>query len=79
MGQCAWWEKSRGGLHRLMEVESDRDWNRFWVMERNLVRGKAHEGGSSRKTDRGLRFWEIGFMRRLRRERAENGVGFGPP
>jgi hypothetical protein len=46
---------------------------------RTFFGGKAHEGGSSRKTDRGLRFWEIGFMRRLRRERAENGVGFGPP
>jgi hypothetical protein len=79
MGQCAWWEKSRDGLHRLMEVESDRDWNRFWVMERNLVRGKAHEGGSSRKTDRGLRFLGNWLMRRLRRSRAENGVGSGQP
>jgi len=48
-------------------------------IRRTFFGGKAHDGGSSRKTDRGLRFWEIGFMRRLRRERAENGVGAGQP
>jgi hypothetical protein len=71
--------EERCGWQWVMEVEDDRGWNRFWVKDKNFFGGKADEGGSSRKTDRGLRFWEIGFMRRLRRERAENGVGSGQP
>jgi hypothetical protein len=54
--------EEQGGLHRVIEVESHGGWNRFWVRDKNFFRGKAEEGGSSRKTDRGLRFWEIGFM-----------------
>ena len=72
-------EEEQYGLETVMEVEDDRGWNRFWVKDKNFFGGKADEGGSSRKTDRGLRLWEIGFMRRLRRERAENGVGSGQP
>jgi hypothetical protein len=58
--------EERCGWQWVIEVEDDRGWNRFWVKDKNFFGGKADEGGSSRKTDRGLRFWEIGFMRRLR-------------
>ncbi len=53
MGQCAWWEKSKDGLHRLMEVESDRDWNRFWVRERNF------SGARRTRADRAERRIEV--------------------
>ena len=36
--------------------------------------GKAYEGGSTRKTDRDLRFLEIGFMRHGG-TKEENGAG----
>ena len=36
--------------------------------------GKAHEGGSSQKRDRDLRFLEIGFMRHGG-TKGENGAG----
>ena len=62
------------GLQRVMEVQDERGGNRFWVRDKNFFRGKAHEGGSSRKTDRDLRFLEIGFMRHGG-TKAENGAG----
>ena len=45
------------GLQTVMEVEDVRGWKRFWVRVENFFQGKAHEDESSRKTDRGLRFW----------------------
>jgi hypothetical protein len=59
---------------RVIEVEDDRGWNRFWVRDKNFFGGKAHEGGSIRGTDWDLRFLEIGFMR-YGGTKAENGAG----
>ena len=50
--------EEQGGLHRLMEVESDGGWNRFWVRERNFVRGQG-AGGRIEPKD-GSRFAVLG-------------------
>ena len=50
--------EEQGGLHRLMEVESDRGWNRFWVRERDFVRGQGARGRIEPKD--GSRFAVLG-------------------
>lgn len=65
-GQC--------GGQRVIEVEDDRGWKRFWVRDKNFFEGKAQEGGWIRKTDRDLRFLESGFMRHGG-TKTENGAG----
>src|SRR6266496_487461 len=57
MEQCLVGEE-QGGLHRLMEVESDGGWNRFWVRERNFVRGQGARGRIEPKD--GSRFAVLG-------------------
>ena len=59
--------EEQGGVHRLMEVESDRGWNRCWVRERSFFRGQGAGGRIEPKDGSKFAFWEIGFMRRLRR------------
>jgi hypothetical protein len=51
------------GWQTVMEVEDDGGWNRFWVREKNFFRGQGARGRIEPKD----RFWEIDFMRRLRR------------
>ena len=50
--------EEQGGLYRLMEVESDRGWNRFWGRERNFVRGQGAGGRIEAKE--GSRFAVLG-------------------
>ena len=58
MDQCAWWEKSRGSLQRVIEVENDRGWNRFWVRDKKVFRRQ----GARRRIDpkEGSRFAVLG-------------------
>ena len=50
--------EDQGGLHRLMEVESDRGWNRFWVRDKSFFRGQGARGRIEPKD--GSRFAVLG-------------------
>jgi hypothetical protein len=50
--------EEQGGLHRLMEVESDRGWSRFWVRDKNFFRGQGARGRIEPKE--GSRFAVLG-------------------
>jgi hypothetical protein len=62
------------GLEAVLGVEDDGGWKGFWGGDKKIFRVKAHEGGSSRKMDRDLRIFKIGFMRHGG-TKAENGAG----
>jgi hypothetical protein len=50
--------EEQGGLHRLMEVESDRGWKRFWVRDKGFFRGQGARGRIEPKD--GSRFAVLG-------------------
>ena len=50
--------EEQGGLHRLMELESDHGWNRFWVRDKSFFRGQGARGRIEAKD--GSRFAVLG-------------------
>ena len=71
MGRCAWWEKSSRGWRRVMEVEDDGSWKRFWGRDRTFFRRQGARGRIEPKEGSRFADFENGFHAARRNEGGE--------